>query len=404
MTNLRSYLDEHGGLLPWSYTKLNMAKCPYQSEKMIAAGFGSDFKGNIICGMENLEAGIAIHELLEMWHLHFCIDGDLVEPGEILCTKSIPIGEWLPLIEEYNRAKDFFAYKLGVPQFSGGEVRGVEVVLALDKDGVQIPANIAMRKPYAYIKGTLDLLQIEGGTATITDYKRQWNVLSRTDLNNNFQMMLYSYLVACAYPEVNQVAVRMYFTRHGYVQEIVREVPEIMKVKPVIDQLVHGLTANLKKYADDPIPSPGDHCNVCRFVRSCPISENIELVPRIKTQDEAKKVASELSLRKIRVKSSTDRLKDWTSEFGPVVSDDGKMVYGYTASSSDSWEITNMDELLRIMLREQISVGDILAPDSSKLKGFIKQIKNNNPELFESMLKTCLKKKITTSFREVKNK
>jgi len=409
-TPLRDYMEKHNGLCPWSWTKINMAKCPFQSNKMIERGYGKEFKTDLVRGMEFLEAGIAIHELIESWQLYNLGLGDaeLEEPGIILSTKDIPVSEWLPLIKEYEKAQQFFNYLPdGEPGFSGGEVVGVEEIAQARHDGTSIDwVGNDPHKPYAggYLKGTLDLLQKEGKHLLVTDYKRQWNVLSRSDVNSNMQMLLYSLLALYKYPDAETVGVRMYFTRFSYTQEIVRESSEVLKVRPVFDQIIAGLTHNLKKHWDDPIPTPGEQCGICRYLHSCPISENVELVPRIRSIEEAKKIASELALRKTRVKRSTDRLKDWTAENGPITTEDGQMQYGYVSSASESWEVVDIDALMRVMLQEQINIKDILAPDTRKTNTFIKGIRKKNPELFNKLVGTCVRRKTSTSFRERKAK
>lgn len=61
--------------------------------------------------------------------------------------------------------------------------------------------------------GVLDLLEIDGTTATIVDYKTDWVVRSQAEVEKDFQLQVYAWAVTREYPQVDTFRARLEFVR-----------------------------------------------------------------------------------------------------------------------------------------------------------------------------------------------
>ena len=403
MSALSEYIDKHGDLRPWSYTKLIIGKCPFAANELIKMGIGKEFKGDVIRGQENLAAGIAIHEALENWHnANLMFDLENMPPiGTLLSKYPIDSSDWPKIISEYTKALDVFHYQDGESQFSGGNVIGAEKIVQVDADGdvVPWPDNIG------YLKGTLDLLQLseDGDTITITDYKRQHNILSPTKMAENFQLMLYSYLASRLFPQAGKIVCRLYFTRYGHMVEIERDTRDLKLVKETIDQVILGLRMlHASQPENSPQPIPGEQCDTCRFVLKCPLAQDDpDRVGVLKSFDDASRIATLVVLYESKLKAAKASLRTFTADNGEVTTSDGKITFGYRAQEKESWEARDIDGLVKTMLQEKIPVRHLLTADKRKLTKMIIQSEESNPTL-HSKLTACSNKVMRTSFRSRK--
>lgn len=403
MNYIKQYYQYKNDLTPWSITKITMAVCPFIVNKMIEEKRMYDFKGIKSKNIKhnNLYAGIAIHEMLENWHKAHLDLEDFASPGEIIASYNIiKSSDWLKLIKEFERAKMIFAYDNdNVPQFAGGKVLGAEEIIEVDKSGK------VCTKGLGFLKGTLDLVQIEDDMLTITDYKRQYNVISATDLTDNFQMQLYAYLAACAHPEVNYIKTRMYFTRYGSFTEIIRSISEVKENHKGFNLIIEAMESKVKRYSksdEDPEAIPGEHCELCEYTSICPVIDEFDGV--IKDEEDAKKAAALLKLRTVQRESLTDSLKKYTSVHGAI--DSGKEKIGYLENKTRSWEVFDENKLLILMNNKDIRLTELFSPDSKKAGAFMNSVlyridtegKNEDKELL-SELKKCIREKRKTTFK-----
>jgi hypothetical protein len=400
-TELSKYFESNESLTPWSVTKINAARCPYATELMLKGGKGYDFKGGQPrIGQENLYAGIAIHELLENWHKAHIFGEDFAHPGEVIMNQQIiSPSDWMKLLEEFEKAKAAFEYDNdNNPKFPGGEVVGVEELIEVDRNGNIVPRG------EGYLKGTLDLVQVGDNCVTITDYKRQWNVISQSAAEDNFQMLFYSYLASCKYPKASFVTCRLYFTRYKSFVEVTRSTDAVKSSLPGIIAITEGINSVLKKHKDSAKPIPGDQCDLCSFVNQCPIAEDVD--GKVSSQEEATRLASLLQLREEQKRRLTDSLKSYASKHGEITVGDKKV--GYVPQKKQAWEVFDVKELLRVMYDFNINIDELFSPDAKKVNKFYSSAQtlsdngNDTYRLLLIRLEKCIREKRKTSFRTVK--
>lgn len=356
-------------LAPWSYTKLSSAACPHYVGMMLKKGRGRDFKGSSLTnrGGENLAAGIAAHEMIENW-IQFNLGKEpLRQPGQILQDLRISINDWPLLVQQYEKAKEIFKFDNGVPQFAGGEIIGVEDEIHVDYDWNFFDHE--NQEGDGFFKGTIDLIQWdeENKILTITDHKRQWNVLSDTDLENHFQFMTYASLALAKYPQAHKVVLRMYFIRHGFYKSVEKFPVELQHIGETIRQqtLAYALKLYYNQHQVDAVP--GEHCDTCDLAMSCPAMGNAPAVNgTIRCAEEAEAVAAHLVLQKKVVSEYESQLKDWSAQNGNVKTGTKKQ-YGYVPNKKDSWKCVDAEGFLSMA----------------------KALQGNQPELFDRLkLKT----------------
>lgn len=361
-------------MAPWSYTKLSSAACPHYVSMMLRHGRGRDFKGSSLTnrGGENLAAGIAAHEMIENWILFNMGKEQLKQPGQILQNLRISINDWPLLIQQYERAKQIFKFDNGVPQFAGGEIIGVEDEIHVDYDWNFFNHELGKEDDEnedGFFKGTIDLIQWdeEEKILTITDHKRQWNVLSDTDLENHFQFMTYASLALAKYPQAHKVVLRMYFIRHGFYKSVEKFPVELQHIGETIRQqtLAYALKLYYNQHQVNAVP--GEQCDTCDLAMSCPaLGNGPEINGTIRSREEAEAVAAHLALYKKVVSEHESQLKDWSSVNG-TVSSGAKKQYGYVPNKKDSWKCVDAENFLATA----------------------KALQGNQPELFDKLkLKT----------------
>lgn len=325
-------------LAPWSYTKLMSASCPYFVNTMLENGRGYDFKGESMSarGGENLSAGIAAHKMIENWMRFNMGLEPLRQPGEILSGMRVNMEDWPLLIEQYHKAKEVFAFTNGKPDFPGGEIIGVE-------EEVHVDYNWNFVEGEGFTKATIDLIQWdeEEQALTITDHKRQWNVLSDTDLEKDFQFSLYASIALRKYPNAHKIIRRMYFIRHGFYKSVECFPVELRNVPETVRQQVLALTLNLYRNMQIAEPFTGEQCSICDIAMRCPaLSAAPKLNGTLRNREEAEAVAQNLILFKRAVSELEGQLKDWSSENGNVKTG-VKKEFGYVPNKGDSWNCEN---------------------------------------------------------------
>ena len=236
---------------------------------------------------------------------------------------------------------------------------------------------------------------------TITDYKRQWNVLSITDLENNFQMKFYAFLVSCMYPNAIEIITRLYFTRYGNFVEVRRTKEDAWSELPGFIAIAQGINSVLRSHAKDATPLPGEHCELCNYTLICPVIDEIDGV--IKDFEEAIRAASLLSLRSKQKSDLDSSIRKFTSKHGPI--DTGSKKVGYIPSKTISWEVFDPEMLVALMEKHSIDPISMLSPDSRKINKFMKsegyKADKGDDEVYMDLVR-CVRKKQKTMFRSQK--
>lgn len=454
---LPGLLKERGDLLlrPLSNTKLNGGQCPRAVNMFYSLGAGYDFKNvpRPNRGTENLEEGIAFHALCDSWHNHHLLADEYIEPGVILAENQIRASEWPRILKEYDKFKSNFSYNGDIPLFSGGDICGIEKQLHIQDNGQPVSLmenavasllNMTMRTPSmarqlfpkvdsdgkeiqpdplapyqvkSFFKGTLDLLQYDpgNGVVTITDYKRQWNILSPADAANSPQAQQYAYIAGQHFPDAVRVVFRFYFSRSGVFRETTYLRSELEFQLKVLIQREIAMMTRIRKHSDTAAPIPGDCCSLCPFATACPaLDGDILQNGVVRSQEEARALASSMHLMKRRAADSMVILKDWSKDNGPVDIGGGK-AYGYVSSKSDSWELKSdagafISSLQNLMNDPEFSKicypGDLISVPSKGITKLVKKINKLCEEsgdwtIFEEIM-MHVRPSSSTSFRNHK--
>jgi hypothetical protein len=208
------------------------------------------------------------------------------------------------------------------------------------------------------LTGKLDLLLIDGTTATVVDYKDTFGIppegLDRDGHNEEetpegdniseqgfFQMRVYSLLVGDTYPRIERVVMREVYPRYlsgnaldrkGRPINPVRQATIERYVLPEIRAEMSALVERFDRSVETGVfrPAPGSHCSYCPRPDACTIFPTARAEGRIGSLEEAEKVAGRLNTLDALKKQSTKALRAWANIHGPVRIRDAKKprVYG----------------------------------------------------------------------------
>ena len=130
----------------------------------------------------------------------------------------------------------------------------------------------------ASYRGIVDILEVAGPHAIVTDYKSQARPMSQHELDNHDQLTHYCWLVDKQYGGegrgIKRYSGRIWYLQYGFYHQTERTREDLA----LYEKRMH---AQVQKIADisswDPVPC--DHCVVCDFVHICPIAENVSSPP-----------------------------------------------------------------------------------------------------------------------------
>lgn len=204
--------------------------------------------------------------------------------------------------------------------FEPGTIFGAEVAVKLAEDLRPIYAGIdSNAAPFRYA-GTLDRLELRGKVADITDLKSHWAVFEP----DTIQAVFYAWLVAHAFPGLEQVNFHLDFVRYGITKTrefLVSTIDEVFakEVQPWIVMIETAVTA------DEWPALPNSKCSVCTL--TCPLVESgiaRKAIGQIGTLGEAREMASELYALQAAATRLTGHLRAYVASNGPIAVGDGR--------------------------------------------------------------------------------
>lgn len=362
---------------PYSHSKIQRGHCPFSFKRRYID------KAKGIPG-EQLLFGQVVHRIIAD------ILNALVKHHEVFYPEIIK--EHTPVrlinrVEEIQHLIDIFREKFDV---NYDNVVGIEEKVAIDLRGYGTDWDAA------YIRGILDIVEIEGKHATITDHKTQYNILSDDDMRNNPQLTFYALLTKMFYPQVETFTVRIYFARYGFTKASERTLEDIHRYWNTL-QIQIGTIENI----DEWIPIPGQTCSICEYMHECPLaaydSSGLE-VPAVMNEAEAIKQAKLLRVREEQVKQAKSLLAHYASIHGPIhVSD--KWSYGYVPRQSVEWPVEATKETFR---RHDHSIDPHISFDKPSMKKLVARSKRLDPDFADELESICHHKSSTT-FKGYKN-
>lgn len=242
-------------------------------------------------------------------------------------------------------------------------------------------------------RGIVDRLDIEGNTAIITDYKTDHMLRTQADVEADFQLAVYAWLVAREYPQVEEFKVRLDFVRHGVVREATLDAGRVSKVEDQVMGLI-GQVENALAKRKLP-PKPGHFCSWCGYSAVCPAAKDMPADVRpIVTTEDARTIAQELAVLERQVSVRKAALKEYCNQAGPVEANG--LVWDFHLIESRA--IENVPEFVRLMQEAGKDPRPFLAINGTKAKKIY-----NDPALVEK-LSTIIKDKSYTKFEGKKVK
>lgn len=179
--------------------------------------------------------------------------------------------------------------------------------------------------------GVLDLLEIDGTTATIVDYKTDWAVRSQAEVEKDFQLQVYAWAVTKEYPQVDTFKARLEFVRHAVIREVEIDAAAVAKTEAKL----LGLIDQVEKECEF-APRPGAGCSWCSYIEMCPALKNLNGQIICKSQEDAVRIAGELALLEKQVADRKEALKQWCTVNGMVEANG--LAWGFYPTISKSIE------------------------------------------------------------------
>ena len=356
---------------------LSEANCPFAMKANRIDKFGAPPNWN-------LEVGRAVHLIFEgivkLRMKNMPVDEAAVDA---LFKESVgPLA--IPHISEIVRMVKIFLTDFDI---NTETVAGIEEQVCLDEKGERTTWD------NAYVGGYLDLIQIKGDAARIIDYKTQWNILSKDDLDKHFQLTFYAVLLRKLYPHIKNFEVGIYYARHGFLAVSERTPQQLDECEHQIDLRINQLS-KLENF--DPIA--GEHCSICDAISICPLANDLSDAPQaIVTPAQAEHAAGRLRVLDIVKKGLTDKLKDFSSEHGEINSGP-TFRYGFVPSASYKYPV---NELGQKLAQHGFPIDPLLRIDATGVKKFLGKIKRQNEDAYNDIL-TVATKVVKTTFKGYK--
>jgi len=238
------------------------------------------------------------------------------------------------------------------------------------------------------VPGVVDLLQIRGDTATITDWKSQPHILSQTDLNSHDQLTMYCWLVWKLYPNVNVFRARIWYLRYGFFGETKRTVEDLVAFE-------HALMIKEAKISEidtwDPIAGP--QCQYCDFVHRCDLAKDLnpDTMQTIISQEQAIVAAQRLTVMEALTKELKKQLKEYVTRNDDVMIGDD-WCYGFRKVTSQKWDPEQVEQILE---EHGVALHEVSNIDSRAIKKLIKQAGKDNPALAGELEDAAIEKHST---------
>jgi putative RecB family exonuclease len=224
-------------------------------------------------------------------------------------------------------------------------------------------------------RGIIDRLEIDGTTAIITDWKTDWQLRSQAEVERDFQLAVYAWLVSREYPQVDRFVVKLDFVRYNVVRQAELDMGRVAQVEGQILGLI-GQVEQAIKSGKFP-PKPGHYCAWCGYSQQCPAAKNIpDDVRPITSAEDARRVAEELAVLERQIAVRKEALKAWCNQNGPVKVNG--LVWGFHLVESRT--IEDVSEFVRLMNEAGVDPRPYLTVNGTKAKKIY-----GNPELVERL-------------------
>lgn len=173
--------------------------------------------------------------------------------------------------------------------------------------------------------GVVDLLELDGDTLVIRDYKTTRSVPTQSAVENSAQLRRYVGLLWQAYPQFERYRVELEFVRYGEVRwaEFGPGTGQLAleEVEAQIDQIerkVQAVRSEPDRVEEYFPPTPGAHCAYCPVWRLCPLAKNEAFDPPVTDEESAKKAVGDLLVLRRRASELQAAIRAYAEQADPV--------------------------------------------------------------------------------------
>lgn len=361
---------------PYSHSKISKAHCPYAFKRRYIDRDKGRTTGN-------LRFGAAVHQIM----------ADILnanvrqQPYDVI--EVMKQNTWIDLVNRVDEIRDITNTFIDKFQVNLDNVVGVEEKVAIDINGKDADWD------KAYLRGILDIVEIDGTHATITDHKTQYNILSDEDMAKNSQLTFYALLTKAFYPQVESFTVRIYFARYGFTKSADRTIEDIQRCWENLQVKVSAIES-----IDEWVPIPGPTCSICEHMHECPLAKydpKGNEVSIVMNASEAVRQAKLLRVREEQVKRIKAALSRYSGIHGPIKASD-EWEYGYIKRESVDWPIEQTCETFK---NHDHSIEAHISFSKPSMRKLIARAKRLDPEFADELESIC-KHKSSTTFRGYK--
>jgi len=329
------------GLCPWAFSRHYIEKVPE------------------VGSQENLMVGGIAHEIAEYIGNH---------PNEAIVPDMLVNQFITPFVSHRHKdLTDWTRLFLSRFKYSQEHVVGIEMDLAVDRNTNPCDYD----SPDAIFRGKLDMVEIDGHTARVTDYKTQMNILNREKIDDHFQLSLYAWMLHKKYPHLKEIYVQIYYMRYGFAQKSIRPLELLADVQKELKLRIMAI----ENYADFK-PRPCEFCSICSYKTICPVLDEIESAgfPVIREVKDRTVIAG-------RYLMLTELLK----EYKKVISDDigangaisvPGIEIGFYPNEKTEWPT---QKTMNVLARHDVDPYEIAKFGATAMKSYLRE--NANPEL-----------------------
>ena len=364
---------------PYSNSKISKGHCPFAFKKTYIEKAPKK-------RLENLEFGAAVHDIIKDV-LEVRLGGGTVSHDEIMgiINHNTPhsishrVEEIIGIIRTFQ----------GKFRMNMQNVVGVEEKISIDRDGKESPWESG------YLRGIVDILEIDGDHATITDHKTQYNILSDADMASHEQLSFYCLLTKSFYPQVEKFTVRIYFARYGITKKSTRTMEDVVRYADVVESRIQSIEG-----IEEWVPIPGPTCTICEHIHLCPLAQyDQEDKDDLLVVDDASaaRTAKLLRVREVQVSRMKEALRSYSAKHGPIkVSDEWS--YGYVPRQGTQWPVQQTADVFKRHGYEMLEHVGFSATSMRRLIGRARRLDSE----FCRDLEAVAKEKTDTSFKGYK--
>jgi hypothetical protein len=367
-----------------SHSFINNAACPFYLKCNYVDKLGDKFIR--VAAERGKACHEAIHELLQG-----CIDREITTRDLPATLISAAVQKHTPhhILHEIPDILEWitqWAERFRMP----AHINGLEEKVGLDDLFDECDFHEAS------YRGVIDMLQIKGDHALVTDWKSQAHIMSQGELDAHEQMTFYCWLIWKLYPdEVTRFTARIWYLRYGFWMDTVRTEDDLIAFEQAL-MIKERKISEITSW--DPIP--GKHCGYCDYILSCPIA--LDLSPEnqaIITQDQAIIAAQKLTVMDALKKELTAGVKQYVDTADNVMIGDD-WVYGKNHTVSDKWDVKKLAPVLKKHNRD---LADFCNADTKKVKKLLKEAAKDDPAL-QADLENIREEKHQTKFQGYQRK